>query len=128
VVSRVTQNFPRPRFYWRADCKAGTLTVRVVDTPSQVMLWQASNPKARDFRLETIGPPWTSTLLTGTNGIYTATVAAADQGWSAFFAELTFPGPGDAPLVFTTEVVVTPDVYPFDAPPGWGTASQPARR
>jgi PhoPQ-activated pathogenicity-related protein len=118
----VTQNYPRPRFYWRADRKAGTLTVRVVDTPSQVMLWQASNPKARDFRLESIGPAWTSTPLSGTNGIYTATVTA-DQGWSAFFVELTFPGPADTPLVFTTEVVVTPDVYPFDAPPGWGTAS-----
>ncbi len=123
----VTQNYPRPRFHWRADRKAGTLTVRVVDTPSQVMLWQASNPKARDFRLETIGPVWTSTPLSGTNGIYTATVSA-DVGWSAFFVELTFPGSGDTPLVFTTEVVVTPDVYPFDAPPGWGTASQAARR
>ena len=74
----VTQNFPRPRFYWRADRKAGTLTVRVVDTPSQVTLWQASNPKARDFRLETIGPGWTSTPLTGTNGIYTATDGGPD--------------------------------------------------
>ena len=34
----VTQNNPRPRFYWRADRGAGALTVRVVDTPSQVML------------------------------------------------------------------------------------------
>ena len=118
----VTQNYPRPRFYWHADRKAGTLTVRVVDTPSQVTLWQASNPKARDFRLESIGPAWTSTPLSGVNGIYTATVAA-EQGWSAFFVELAFPGPADSPLVFTTEVVVTPDVYPFDAPPGWGTAS-----
>ena len=122
----VTQNYPRPRFYWRADRQAGTLTVRVVDTPSQVMLWQASNPKARDFRLETIGPAWTSTPLSGTNGIYTATVTA-NQGWSAFFVELTYPGPADTPLVFTTEVVVTPDVYPFDAPPGWGTAAQAAQ-
>jgi PhoPQ-activated pathogenicity-related protein len=100
--------------------------VRVVDTPSQVKLWQASNPKARDFRLETIGPTWTSTPLSGTNGIYTAAVTAG-QGWSAFFVELTFPGqgaaPDDIPLVFTTEVVVTPDGYPFDSPPGWGSAS-----
>ncbi len=118
----VTQNYPRPRFYWRADRTEGTLTVRVVDTPSQVMLWQASNPKARDFRLETIGPAWTSTPLKGTNGIYSAAVTAV-SGWSAFFIELTFPGPGSAPdsapLVFTTEVVVTPDEYPFGPPPGW---------
>jgi PhoPQ-activated pathogenicity-related protein len=122
----VSQNFPRPRFYWHADRSAGTLTVRTVDTPSQAMLWQASNPTKRDFRLETIGPAWTSTPLSATNGIYTATVTAA-QGWSAFFVELTFPGPGtppnDIPLVFTTEVVVTPDTYPFQPPPGWGTTA-----
>jgi PhoPQ-activated pathogenicity-related protein len=123
----VTQNYPRPRFYWRADRQAGTLIVRVVDTPSQVLLWQASNPKARDFRLETIGPSWTSTPISGTNGIYTVTVGAT-QGWSAFFVELTFPGPADTPLVFTTEVVVTPDVYPFDALPGWGSTTQTVRR
>lgn len=109
----VTRNDPRPRFYWHADRAAGTITVRVVDAPAQVLLWQANNPKARDFRLETIGPAWTSTPLTGTNGIYTATVSAV-QGWSAFFVELTYPG--ETPLVFTTEVIVTPDVYPFGAP------------
>jgi PhoPQ-activated pathogenicity-related protein len=113
----VTGNAPRPRFYWHADRAAGTMTVRVVDTPSQVMLWQASNPKARDFRLETIGPAWTSTPLQGSNGIYTAALTTPEQGWSAFFVELTFPGPGDTPLVFTTEVVVMPDVYPFDVAP-----------
>jgi PhoPQ-activated pathogenicity-related protein len=134
----VTANYPRPRFYWRTDPAAGTITVRVVDTPQQVMLWQASNPAARDFRLETIGPAWTSTPLSGTNGIYTATVTAP-QGWAAFFVELTYPGPNSTPgsapdgtsLVFTTEVVVTPDVYPFGPPPGLGTGgamSLPVRR
>jgi PhoPQ-activated pathogenicity-related protein len=112
-VRAVTRNDPRPRFSWRADRQAGTLTVRVVDTPAQVMLWQASNPKARDFRLEAIGPAWTSTPLTSTDGIYRAAVST-DQGWTAFFIELTYPG--DTPLVFTTEVIVTPDVYPFDLP------------
>jgi PhoPQ-activated pathogenicity-related protein len=109
----VTQNFPRPRFYWRADRASGALTVRTVDQPSQVLLWQASNPKARDFRLETIGAAWTSTPLAGDNGVYTATVPAPEQGYTAFFVELSFPGPADTPLVFTTEVVVTPDGYPF---------------
>ena len=85
------------------------------------MLWQATNPKARDFHLETTGPEWTSTPLTGVNGIYTATVPAPDQGYTAFFVELTYAG--DTPMVFTTEVVVTPDGYPFGPPPGWGGPS-----
>lgn len=120
----VTQNYPRPRFYWKADRAAGTITVRTIDAPSQVRLWQAANPSARDFRLETIGPAWTATPLSGENGIYRAAMAAPAQGWTAFMVELTYPGPGDVPLVFTTEIVVTPDVYPFEAPP----AAQAARR
>ncbi|MCX6624823.1 MAG: hypothetical protein NTY38_27930 [Acidobacteria bacterium] len=41
---------------------------------------------------------------------------APEAGFTAFFVELRFPGPDTLPLVFTTEVVVTPDVYPFEAP------------
>jgi PhoPQ-activated pathogenicity-related protein len=123
----VTQNYPRPRFYWRADRKAGTLTVRVVDTPTQVNLWQAANPKGRDFRLETIGPAWTKTPLSGDRGIYTATVTPPAQGFAAFMVELTFPGPADSPLVFTTEVVITPDYYPSPFPPGTSVSVLPPR-
>ncbi|MBI4910881.1 MAG: PhoPQ-activated pathogenicity-related family protein [Acidobacteria bacterium] len=114
----ITRNFPRPRFSFRADRTAGTISVRVVDKPGEVLLWQATNPDTRDFRLEKIGPAWKSTPLRGENGIYTAAVDAPAQGWTAFFVELRFPGPDEFPLVFTTEVVVTPDVYPFDPPPG----------
>ena len=109
----VSQNNPRPRFYWRADRGAGTITVRVVDAPSQVMMWQASNPNARDFRLETIGAAWTSTPLTGTNGIYTASILPPAQGYTAFFVELSYNGADGSTLPFTTEVVVMPDTYPF---------------
>jgi len=100
----VTGSNPRPRFYWRADRSAGTMTVRTVDPPSQVMLWQASNDKARDFRLETIGASWTSTPVSGANGVYSVVVPAPAKGWTAWFVGLTF---GD--LVMTTEVVVTPE-------------------
>jgi PhoPQ-activated pathogenicity-related protein len=122
----VTGNVPRPRFYWNAERQKGTLRVRTLDQPSKVLLWQASNPKARDFRLESIGPAWTSTPLTGVNGmngIYDAALPAPSAGFTAFFVELTFPRAGDLPLVFTTEVMVVPDVYPFLAPVGAGAAS-----
>lgn len=111
-VRAVTGNVPRPRFYWTVDHAAGRLTVRTVDVPTQVTLWQASNPKARDFRLETIGAAWTSTPVTGTNGVYTAVLPSPAQGWLAYMMELTFPGD----LVFTTEVVVMPDIYPYGPP------------
>jgi PhoPQ-activated pathogenicity-related protein len=77
-----------------------------------VTLWQATNETARDFRLETIGPAWTSTPLPGNNGIYTVLLPSPVKGWTASMVELTFPGD----LVFTTEVVVRPDGYPFGPP------------
>jgi PhoPQ-activated pathogenicity-related protein len=120
----ITQNYPRPRFSWRADRSQGTITIRTLDAPTEVLLWQATNPAARDFRLQTIGPAYTSTPVTGDNGIYTVSIPQPRSGWTAFFVQLTFPGP-DVPLVFTTEVVVTPDVYPFDSP--W-TNAVPALR
>jgi PhoPQ-activated pathogenicity-related protein len=113
----VTQNTPRPRFYWKVDRTEGTLIVRVLDTPTQVLLWQATNPAARDFRLQTIGPTWTSRPVSGENGIYRVSVTQPSQGWTAFFVQLSFPGQG-GPLDFTTEVVVLPDMLPFGPPPG----------
>ncbi len=116
-VEAILTNYPRPRFYWRADRPNGVITLRPVDKPTKVLLWQASNPKARDFRLESIGPAWKSApVQPDDNGIYRVTMPAPGSGWTAFFLELTYPGPLDLPLVFTTEVVVTPDVYPFPAP------------
>jgi len=75
----------------------------------------ATNPDARDFRLESFGPKWKSSPLQGQNGMYEISMPGPGQGWTAFFVELTFLGPQDVPLVFSTEVVVTPDVYPFEA-------------
>ncbi|MBI5281966.1 MAG: PhoPQ-activated pathogenicity-related family protein [Candidatus Solibacter usitatus] len=107
---------PRPRFSWTVDRAAGTIRVRTMDEPSGVLLWQAANPEARDFRYDTIGPAWTSSPVSGENGIYSATLPTPAKGFAAFFLELTFPSGGVAPFRFTTEVVVTPDTYPFDPP------------
>jgi PhoPQ-activated pathogenicity-related protein len=118
-MQAILGNTPRPRFYSRADRQRQTMTLRVVDAPTKVLLWQATNPKARDFRLQTIGPAWTSTPVTGANGIYTVTMPAPGSGYTAFFLELTYPGAAELPLVFTTEVMVSPDTYPFADP--WNT-------
>ena len=118
----VTADAPRPRFYWRTDRANGALRVRALDQPQQVLLWQASNPAARDFRLATIGPAWTSTPVSGQNGAYDVAIPAPAKGYTAFFLELTFPGS----LVFTTDIVVTPNTYPYPPPPG--AAAPPSRR
>ena len=76
-------------------------------------MWQATNPKARDFRLQTIGQAYKSTKLEYQgNGEYVARVPAPETGWTAFFAELTYDGPGETPYKFSTQVHIVPDVLP----------------
>jgi PhoPQ-activated pathogenicity-related protein len=108
---------PRPRFAWNfAD--DGSIRVKTEATPEVVKLWQAHNPDARDFRLETIGRAYTSSTLEDQgNGLYVGKVPEPKRGWTAYFIELTFPGPAAYPYKFTTVVRVTPDRLPFGPPP-----------
>ena len=46
-----------PQFDWKIE-KDGTIRVQTKTKPSEVKLWQATNPGARDFRLTSIGPKW----------------------------------------------------------------------
>lgn len=106
-----------PQFSWSAD-PDGSLRVTPATPPSAVKLWQATNPNARDFRLDTIGPAWTSTDLAPQNGVYSTQIAPPPQGYTAFMIELTFPLAGaPAPFKFTTPVSVVPDRAPFTFTP-----------
>jgi PhoPQ-activated pathogenicity-related protein len=107
---------PRPRFSWTV-ARPGRITVRAATRPIAVRLWQATNPKARDFRLETLGPKWTMTMLSPTGpNVWTTQIEAPRKGWTAAFVELTFASGSRFPLTFTTEVVVTPDHLPYPPP------------
>jgi PhoPQ-activated pathogenicity-related protein len=110
------ENYPRPRFWWNIDRQRATMTVRTLDKPLTALLWQATNPNGRDFRLETIGPAYRSTPIEPANGVYNVAVNAPATGFTASFVEFTFQGPGQTRFVFTTEVLVTPDVYPSKPP------------
>jgi len=104
---------PRPEFTWASE-EDGTLTVTCTTVPDKVLLWQAHNPKARDFRMEEIGKAWTSSPLTATDGVYRARPDTPDTGYTAFMIEMTFKNPNfDFPFVFTTGVNILPDTYPF---------------
>ncbi len=103
----------RPRFSW-ARRPDGTLVVTVIDKPREVLLWQATNPKARDFRVDTIGRAYTSTVLKAqSDGTYVGRVTKPTEGFTAFFVELVFESGGSVPLKFSTEVSIVPDVLPF---------------
>jgi len=104
---------PRPRFTWKKQ-KDGSIVVNAADRPAEVNLWQATNPEARDFRVDTIGKAYRSTpLKESSRGVYEAKVAKPEKGFTAFFVELLYPGPGKYPFKFTTEVSVVPDILPY---------------
>lgn len=113
----VIKNRPRPRFSWKKE-KDGTLRVTVVDKPREVLLWQAHNPKARDFRVDTIGKAYQSTVLEaqGDGKTYVGRVAKPAEGFTAFFIELVYESGGKYPFKFSTEVSVVPDVLPHKFP------------
>ena len=103
----------RPKIAWQMQ-KDGSIQVKASGDPTAVKLWQATNPKTRDFRVETIGRVWKDTALEPVKkGEWLARVAKPDAGWTAFFVELTYPGAGKNPLKFTTAVRVVPDTLPF---------------
>jgi len=47
---------------------------------------------------------------------FAAVVPRAAAGWSAFFAEVTFPGSGTHPLTLTTPPPVVPETLPCPPP------------
>jgi PhoPQ-activated pathogenicity-related protein len=118
--SQVITSTPRPQFTWAID-KSGTIRVQTKTTPTSVSLWTATNTTARDFRLENIGPAYTSSTLTEQRkGEYVVKATKPPQGWTASFVEMRYPSGTKFPLVFTTGVTITPDTLPFEAPKNSG--------
>jgi PhoPQ-activated pathogenicity-related protein len=110
----VTQGKPRPEYSWTFE-KDGTIRVVSKTKPTKVEMWQANNPKARDFRLMTIGPAFQGTTLSEqSDGVYVAP-KPSDQlsGWTATFVELSYDVGAAFPLKVTTAVRITPDTLPF---------------
>ena len=104
---------PRPQYSWTVK-NDGAIHVRTVQKPAAVNLWQATNPHARDFRVETLGRKYTaSTLEDRGNGLYVGKVDEPDTGWTVFFVELFYETAWKVPLKFTTGARVVPDTLPF---------------
>lgn len=109
----VAANTPRPKFTW-SKAADGSLEVRCETKPAKVLLWQATNPEGRDFRLEKIGKAYVSAPVEeSAPGVYRAALPAPAKGWTAFLLELEFPNPDfPHPFKFTTGVSIVPDKYP----------------
>jgi PhoPQ-activated pathogenicity-related protein len=102
-----------PNYSWKVR-PDGAIVVKSAAKPTEVRLWQGTNPKARDFRVDTIGKTFTSTVLTpAADGTWVGKVDKPAAGWTAYFVELTYPSSSPYPFKFTTEVSVTPNTLPY---------------
>ena len=110
----VVSKTPRPAVTW--EVQGGRIRMRTDVRPDRAVLWRATNPAARDFRLETLGPAYQSTPLTPTGpNSYEATLEKPEKGWTAGLIELRFPSGTKYPFVFTSGVVIVPDTLPHAA-------------
>lgn len=111
----IITNTPRPDFEWRVEKGELWIQTDIKAPPTTVKLWQATNENARDFRINVTDDAWTSKPIPiSENGFYRLSAETPPKGWTAFFAELTFPGVGEFPIKLTTGIVVTPDALPFE--------------
>ena len=111
--SAILNKRPIPDYAWTVRMD-GAIVVRSTTQPTAVNLWSATNPKARDFRVDTIGKAFTSTPLTrSTDGTWVGAPDKPAAGWTAYFVELTYDSGGAYPFKFTTEVSITPDTLPY---------------
>lgn len=105
-----------PQYTWQRESD-GLVRVYPQQKPDEVNLWQATNPEARDFRLDTIGPGYKkSPLAPQADGSYIADVKRPLNGFTAYFVELVYKTDHEYPLKFTTGAYVVPDILPFTMP------------
>jgi PhoPQ-activated pathogenicity-related protein len=104
---------PRPNITWTFE-DDGAIRAHSDTRPQQVLLWQAHNPKARDFRLRTIGPAYKSTELKAeADGSWLGRGEKPEKGWTASFVELTYDTGVGFPFKVSTAVRVEPDTLPY---------------
>ncbi len=103
-----------PVYSWKVNGD-DSMHVTTDQKPKEVKLWQATNPKTRDFRVDRIGRVWKSQdLEPAADGSYSGGVEKPAEGYTAYLIELTYDNPGSPSLKFTTQVKVVPDVLPFE--------------
>jgi PhoPQ-activated pathogenicity-related protein len=110
----ILTNSELPKFTWKVVGEK--IKVRPISGKlKEVNLWQASNEKARDFRVDTIGRVWKSTPVeVSENAVgFDVRVDEPNEGWTAFFVEMVYDSGGPVPYKFTTQVHVVPERLPF---------------
>lgn len=103
---------PRPTINWQLE--NGELVASTSIPPAAVKVWSAYNPNGRDFRKDTIGETWSSTLITpDASHQYTVSLPESNSGFHATYIEFIYQGLAGLPMTYSTEIYVTPDSYPY---------------
>ena len=111
-LASVAAGEERPDYQWTAGADRIEVVTPEDAPPTRVSLWQAHNPKTRDFRVVRIKKTWTEQELDAVEpGRWVADLVAPDQGWMAAFVELTY-GEGAAAFKVTSGVRVVPEELP----------------
>ncbi|MBW3466729.1 PhoPQ-activated pathogenicity-related family protein [Arthrospiribacter ruber] len=104
---------PRPKYDWKIEGDKIIVNTDPNQKPASIKLWQATNPNERNFMIDRFGPKWTSSeIILNESGKYEVEMIAPENGYTAFFVEITYPG--EAPVKVTTGVDVLPRSYPFE--------------
>ena len=108
----IVHDVPRPKYEWSFP-EPNVIEIECSTEPARVLLWQANNPNARDFRVDTIGRTYRSQVLQK-NGDQRIRVELTepDQGWTASFVQCEFDVGAPTPLRLSTAVRVLPDALP----------------
>jgi PhoPQ-activated pathogenicity-related protein len=113
--NHIINNRSIPEFNWTADTTGFQIQMDPNDLPDELLLWNAHNPDARDFRLYVIDRIWLArNLEIPEDGKAFVEISTPTEGFTAWFVEATFNADSEMPFKQTTGVIVTPDEYPFE--------------
>ena len=109
---------PLPSVYWNAKDEHLKITSSL--PPRYIKLWTAINPDTRDFRLTPDNPgvePFESkeiNMKCDSICRVKLSITNKQKGWKASFVELGFSNKPYKDFTITTQVYITPDIYPSD--------------
>ena len=109
----VVHDVTRPHIEW-SQPEPNILIVTADQAPQRVLLWEGTNPKARDFRLPIAGECYQSRELQSTGpGTWRVELDEPAKGWTASFLQLEFDVGAVHPFRVSTPVVVLPETRPY---------------
>ena len=110
----IIRHIVRPKIKWKVDANNKLLSVTTHQAATSVVLWEAENPHAQDFRLAAHITYYSTPLLIKHCGKnrkndcrYPVVITAPVQGWKASFIEVQFARLHQEPLILTTPVYIT---------------------